>query len=129
MDQQLVDVARNALEHAHAPYSRFQVGAAVRADNGRIYGGCNVENASYPEGICAETAAIAAMVLDGGKRILEMAITTKGAETTSPCGGCRQRIREFAGPDVKIHTLGPEGHRQTYTLGQLLPFAFGPEHL
>ncbi len=129
MDQRLLEAARNAMASAHAPYSRFRVGAAVLADNGRIYGGCNVENAVYPEGICAETAAIASMVLDGGGRILEVAVIGEGAGLVTPCGGCRQRIREFASAAAGIHACGPEGVRRSYTLGELLPHAFGPDQL
>ena len=129
MDPRLLAAAREAMEKAHAPYSKYRVGAAVLADNGRIYAGCNVENAAYPEGICAETAAIAAMVLDGGRRIQEIAVVGAGEDLATPCGGCRQRIREFAGQKTPIHSCGPDGHRRSFTLGELLPHAFGPEHL
>ncbi len=127
MDQRLFEAAAWAMALAHAPYSRFAVGAAILGDDGGIYCGCNVENASYPEGICAETAAIAAMVMGGARRIREIAVIGAGVATITPCGGCRQRIREFAGPDVAIHSCGPEGHRQSFTLGELLPHAFGPD--
>jgi cytidine deaminase len=127
MDERLFKAATQAMALAHAPYSHFPVGAAILADNGGVYAGCNVENASYPEGICAETAAIAAMVMAGGRRILEIAVIGKGATPITPCGGCRQRIREFAGPEVRVHSCGPEGYRSSFTLGELLPHAFGPE--
>jgi cytidine deaminase len=129
LEQRLLETALSALERSHAPYSGFCVGAAILADNGRIYGGCNVENAAYPEGICAETAAIAAMVIDGGKRIVEIAVAGRQGGVLTPCGGCRQRIREFAGGDALVHSCGPQGLIRTYTLGELLPHAFGPGHL
>ena len=114
---------------AYAPYSQFQVGAAILAENGKIYTGVNIENAAYPQGNCAETSAIAAMVMDGQRAIKEIAVIGKGDNLVTPCGGCRQRIREFAKPDALIHICGPEGWRRSFTLGELLPFSFGPEHL
>ncbi len=111
--------------NAHAPYSRFKVGAALRADDGRIYVGANVENASYPEGLCAEAAAIAAMIAGGGKRIAALALVTEGADPAPPCGGCRQRIAEFAGPATPVHlATTTAGARRSVTLGELLPLAF-----
>jgi cytidine deaminase len=129
MDQRLLKAAQAAMEQAYAPYSKFQVGAALLAENGQIYSGCNVENAAYPQGSCAETGAIAAMVRDGAREIREIAVIGRGAELCTPCGGCRQRIREFAGPDAKVHVCGPEGLRRTFTCDELLPASFGPEHL
>lgn len=129
MDGKLLDLANAAMASAHAPYSGFSVGAAIRADNGKYYSGANVENAAYPEGWCAETSAIAAMVRDGARVIEEIAVAGRGDGLTTPCGGCRQRIREFAGPDTPVHACGPEGLRRTFTLGELLPEAFGPENL
>ena len=129
MDQRLFAAASAAMERAYAPYSKFQVGAAILADNGRIYCGCNVENAAYPNGNCAETSAIAAMVLDGAQQIREIAVIGGGDLLCTPCGGCRQRIREFAAADTKIHVCGPEGLRRTFTRDELLPESFGPENL
>jgi cytidine deaminase len=129
MDQRLFAAASAAMEHAYAPYSKFQVGAAILAGNGKIYSGCNVENAAYPVGTCAEAGAIAAMVLDGVQQIREMAVIGGGDLMCTPCGGCRQRIREFAAPDTKIHVCGPEGLRRTFTRDELLPASFGPENL
>ena len=129
MDQRLLKAAQVAIEQAYAPYSKHQVGAAILAENGRIYSGCNVENAAYPEGSCAETGAIAAMINDGAREIREIAVIGRGAELCTPCGGCRQRIREFAAPDAKVHVCGPEGLRRTFTRDELLPVSFGPEHL
>ncbi len=101
----------------------------VRAGNGRLYAGCNVENAAYPQGCCAEASAISAMVVDGERLIVEVAVIGRGEALVTPCGGCRQRIREFAGGDTPIHICGPEGVRKTMTLEALLPLAFGPENL
>jgi cytidine deaminase len=121
----LVEAAKAAREHAHAPYSKFKVGAAILADDGRIYSGCNVENAAYPNGVCAETSAISAMVLGGGKRIREIAVIGSGRNLVTPCGGCRQRIAEFATADTPVHICGPQGPRAHFTIGELLPESFG----
>jgi cytidine deaminase len=129
MDPRLFAAASAAMEHAYAPYSKFQVGAAILAANGKIYSGCNIENAAYPVGHCAEAGAIAAMVLDGVQEIREIAVIGGGDLLCTPCGGCRQRIREFAAPDTKVHVCGPEGLRRTFTRDELLPASFGPENL
>jgi cytidine deaminase len=125
----MLDLARGALANAHAPYSRFRVGASLRAASGRLYAGCNVENSAYPVGQCAEATAIGAMVAAGDRHIVEVVVVTEGAEPCSPCGRCRQQLAEFARPDVPVHLCGPEGVRLTTTLGELLPLAFGPEAL
>jgi cytidine deaminase len=125
----LLQLARRMMLRAHAPYSKFHVGAAVRAEDGSIHGGCNVENAAYPLGTCAEAGAIAAMVAAGGKRILECVVVGPGPELITPCGGCRQKLREFATDDLPVHLCGPDGLHRTVTLGQLLPMSFGPHHL
>ena len=129
MVDDLLQVARTAREKAHAPYSNFMVGAAVRAASGQVYGGCNVENAVYPEGICAEASAIAAMVLAGESKIVEVLVVGVSDEPVTPCGGCRQKIREFASPDVSVHIASPEGVKLTMTLDALLPQSFGPDNL
>ncbi len=129
MDDAMFALARAAMDRAHAPYSGFPVGAVVKGANGKLYAGCNVENASYPEGWCAETTAIAHMVMDGETRIVEILVMGRGDALVTPCGGCRQRLREFAADDVPIHVCSPEGLRETVTLGALLPFSFGPENL
>ena len=129
MDQRLFAAASAAMERAYAPYSKFQVGAAILAGNGEIYSGCNVENAAYPIGTCAEAGAIAAMVRDGAQQIREVVVIGRGDHMCTPCGGCRQRIREFAAADTKIHVCGPEGLRRTFTRDELLPASFGPENL
>jgi cytidine deaminase len=128
-DSDIVAAARAAMKNAYAPYSRFKVGAAVRGESGRLYAGCNVENAAYPQGWCAEASAIAAMVMAGETRIVEVAVMGGGETPCTPCGGCRQKLHEFAGGDLPIHVCGPEGLRRTVTLGELLPLAFGPGNL
>lgn len=125
----LLQLARRMMLRAHAPYSKFHVGAAVRADDGSIHGGCNVENAAFPQGACAEAGAIAAMVAAGGRRILECVVVGPGPEVITPCGGCRQKLREFATDDLPVHLCGPDGLHRTVTLGLLLPMSFGPHHL
>lgn len=111
------------------PYSHFRVGAAVRARSGAVYAGCNVENASFPEGACAETVAIGAMVSAGDTEIVEVLTVADGAGLTTPCGGCRQRIAELAGPGVVVHAAGSDGVRRTFTIDELLPAAFDGDHL
>ena len=115
--------------NAYAPYSGFRVGAAVRDADGRIHLGANVENAAYPQGVCAEAAAIAAMVTAGGRRIAAIAVAGPGPGLCTPCGGCRQKIREFATPDTPVLVCGPEGLERGFTLAELLPASFGPENL
>lgn len=129
MSADLIEAAIAAMANAYAPYSNFSVGAAVRGASGRIYAGCNVENAAYPEGWCAETSAIAALVAAGETRIAEVAVAGPGERLVTPCGGCRQRLREFAADDVAVHICGPEGLRKTVSLGELLPLSFGPDNL
>jgi homotetrameric cytidine deaminase len=119
----LVDLARGAMARAYAPYSHFQVGVALRDDVGALHAGANVENSSYPQGTCAEAAAIGALVAAGGRQIRE-AVVMADTELIVPCGGCRQRLAEFAAPETPIHLAGPEGIRRTVTLGELLPLAF-----
>ncbi len=129
MDETMLALARAAMDKAHAPYSGFHVGAVVKGANGKLYAGCNIENASYPEGWCAETTAIAHMVMDGETTIVEILVMGRGDALVTPCGGCRQRIREFAADDVPIHICSPDGLREATTLGALLPLSFGPENL
>ena len=126
---ELFAAAKAAQANAYAPYSRFHVGAALRTPDGAVFSGCNVENAAYPQGSCAEAGAISAMALAGKRRIAEILVIGDGEALCTPCGGCRQRIREFAGPSAAIHVAGPEGVRATFTLAELLPESFGPEHL
>ena len=126
---EMLGLARQAMARAYAPYSRFAVGAVLRGAGGKLYAGCNVENAAYPQGCCAEASAIAAMVMDGERRIMEVMVMGRGPGLIAPCGGCRQRLREFAGDVVPIHLCDPGGVRRTMTLGELLPLAFGPDNL
>ncbi|MBP2311033.1 cytidine deaminase [Azospirillum soli] len=128
----LIDAARDAMGNAYAPYSNFSVGAAILGPSGQIFAGANVENAAYPQGQCAETSAIGAMILGGDRAIRE--IVVMGGKPgdgllCTPCGGCRQRLREFAAPNTPIHVCGPEGLRRTFTLAELLPHSFGPDNL
>ena len=126
----LIDAAMAARKKSHAPYSKFYVGAAMRDEQGRIHGGANMENAAYPQGWCAECSAIAHLIMAGGTRIAEVAVLGNGDTLCTPCGGCRQKIREFANGDVKIHCCTETGVvLQTFTLDELLPASFGPENL
>jgi cytidine deaminase len=125
----MLEAARRALANAHAPYSRFRVGACLRAASGRLHAGCNVENAAYPVGQCAEATAIGAMVAAGDREIAEIVVASEGAELCAPCGRCRQQLAEFASPATPVHLCGPEGVRLSTTLGELLPLAFGRETL
>lgn len=127
--QELFDAARAAQQQAYAPYSRYLVGAAVRGRSGRVYAGCNIENAAYPQGWCAEASAIAHMITAGEREIIEVLTVCDGDLIGTCCGGCRQKIREFAALDVPVYACGPDGVRATFTLGELLPHSFGPEHL
>lgn len=128
-DADLFAAAEAVRAQAYAPYSRFHVGAAILADDGKIYAGCNIENAAYPIGNCAEASAIAAMIAGGGKRITRIYVTGPGTAPVTPCGGCRQRIREFADHDVVVISHGVEGSALSQTVAQLLPHSFGPEFL
>jgi cytidine deaminase len=125
----MLEVARHALANAYAAYSDFRVGACLRAASGRLHAGCNVENAAYPVGQCAEASAIGAMITAGDREIVEVVLVTERPEACPPCGRCRQQLAEFAASDTPIHLCGPEGLRQSATLGQLLPLAFGPDSL
>ena len=127
--ERLLEAARSARARAHAPYSNFHVGAAVLDDQGRIHAGCNVENAAYPLGTCAEANAIASFVLAGGTHVEAILVLGEGEHLVAPCGGCRQRMREFADPDTPILVADPRGVREEFTLEQLLPHSFGPENL
>lgn len=128
--QDLTQAAMAVRDRAYAPYSRFQVGAAIRSGSGAIFTGCNVENAAYPQGVCAEAGAISAMVAAGERRIVEVVVSGAGGLPVTPCGGCRQKLREFAGPDAVVRMVDDAGRTLLErTLAQLLPDSFGPEHL
>ena len=125
----LLRAARDAQTHAYAPYSQFAVGAAVLDEHGQIHAGCNVENAAYPEGACAEAGAFSAMVLAGGRKVRALAVVGEGEALVTPCGGCRQKLREFASGDTPVLVGDREHVRARFTLAQLLPSSFGPENL
>lgn len=125
----LKDAATRVRDNAHAPYSGFAVGAALRTASGTIYSGCNVENVAYPEGTCAEAGAIAAMVAAGEREIAEVYVIAGSPMPVTPCGGCRQKLAEFAGADVAVTMATTGGIEQVMSVAQLLPGAFGPAHM
>ena len=125
----LLDAARAVRQNAHAPYSNFKVGAAVEAADGIIYAGCNVENAAYPEGTCAEAGAIAAMIAGGDTRIEEVAVIAGGSLPVAPCGGCRQKLTEFAAPEVVVTMATTAGAQTVTTVAGLLPGAFNTDQM
>lgn len=128
-DDEIAAAAICARAHAYAPYSGFAVGSALRDETGRIHLGANAENAAYPCGTCAEAGAIAAMVVAGGRRITALAVAGPEGPLCTPCGACRQRIREFAGADTPVLVCDAHGIRARFTLAELLPESFGPENL
>ena len=128
-EENYIAATKEAMNKAYVPYSSYPVGALVVTDKGNTYSGCNVENASYPEGHCAETAAIASMVMGGEKNIKMIYVMTKNDEGGIPCGGCRQRIREFSDENTQIMMCSPDGVQNRINLSELLPNSFGPEHL
>jgi cytidine deaminase len=125
----LLTAATAVRENAYAPYSRFKVGAALRAVSGAVYAGCNVENVAYPEGTCAEAGAIAAMIAAGDTRIAEVLVIADSPDPVPPCGGCRQKIAEFAAQDVKVTMATLDGKERTVTVAQLLPGVFTMAHM
>jgi len=129
LSEKLIQAAQSAMKNAYAPYSNFSVGAAVQTDKGNIYSGCNVENAAYPIGHCAEASAISAMISAGEQTIVAVAVAGKGEALCTPCGGCRQRIREFASDEANVLVCDEHSVRHETTIGKLLPLSFGPENL
>lgn len=130
MADAMIEAALAARSRAYARYSGFQVGASVRCEHGLIHAGCNVENAAYPEGTCAEAAAISAMILAGSRRIEAVVIVGSGSGPCAPCGGCRQKLREFALPSIDIRMIDQSGTLLLVrSLGELLPDSFGPDSL
>ena len=127
--ERLFKACKEVREQAHVPYSNFKVGAAFLTEDNSIITGCNVENAAYPQSQCAEASAIGNLISQGYKSIKEIVVIGSGDLLCSPCGGCRQRIREFASLNVKIHMCNELGHMKTSTLEELLPDSFGPENL
>lgn len=127
MSHELFEAAREAMAFAHAPYSKFPVGAAIRAEDGKIYKGANIENLSFPQGWCAEPSAISAMVMGGARKITEIAVIAEKLALCPPCGGCRQKIAEFASADTKIYLCDETGVQKVMTMEELLPFSFQTE--
>ena len=125
----LLAAASAVREHAYAPYSHFKVGAAIRAASGRVYTGCNVENVAYPEGTCAEAGAIAAMVAAGETRIIEVLVIADSPAPVPPCGGCRQKLAEFAAPETQVTLATTDGKTQLTTVAALLPGSFAAAHM
>ncbi len=129
----MLKIARETMQNSYSPYSRYRVGACIETENGQIFSGTNVENASYGLSVCAETAAISAMISAGDKRIKNIIITSQhhdhDVSLCVPCGACRQRIVEFSTPTTRIHLADETGVQKTFTVAELLPEAFSPEHL
>ena len=129
MSHDLFLAAKAAMAKAYAPYSKFPVGAAIRTQDGRVFAGANIEVASYPEGWCAETTALGHDIMAGGGPIAEIAVVAERMARITPCGGCRQRLAEFAGPQAKLHLCDDAGIVETVTMGEMLPYGFQGEML
>ena len=129
MCDKLIKAAIAAIEKAYAPYSGFAVGAAILDEKGNIHSGANIENAAYPQGCCAEASAISVLIMAGGRQIRKIAVAGRGELLCTPCGGCRQKIREFGSADTQFVICVEAGLRQTFTLDALLPYSFGPDNL
>ena len=129
MSEILIKAAITAMGKAYAPYSGFAVGAAIMDENGGIHSGANIENAAYPQGCCAEASAISALIMAGGRQIRQIAVAGRGEILCTPCGGCRQNIREFGTAETQILICDETGLRQSFTLDELLPYSFGPDNL
>ncbi len=129
-DNPLIDAAKTVRENAYAPYSNFKVGAAIRTASGAVHAGCNVENVAYPEGTCAEAGAIAVMAAAGEYAIAEVAVIADSPTPVPPCGGCRQKLKEFAvDGDVKVTMATLDGATKIMTVAELLPGAFSADHM
>ena len=129
MSEILIRAAIAAMDKAYAPYSGFSVGAAILDEHGAVHTGANIENAAYPQGCCAEASAISALIMSGGQRIQKIAVAGRGEILCTPCGGCRQKIREFGTAETQILICDETGLRQSFTLEELLPHSFGPDNL
>lgn len=127
--ERLAAAARTARQHAHAPYSGFAVGAALLDEHGQVHVGCNVENAAYPQSLCAEAVALGALVVAGGMTVRAAVVVGVAQDPVTPCGGCRQKLREYAARDTPVWCADEQGWRARFTLGELLPASFGPDHL
>ena len=126
---EMIELAKLAMSRSYSPYSHYAAGAVLRGGNGKLYAGCNVENAAYPECTCAEASAISVMVADGERRITEILVIGSGTEIVTPCGGCCQRLSEFADKDTPVYLCDPTGVKRTVKLGDLLPFSFDSSQL
>lgn len=129
MSHELFLAARKAMEKAYVPYSKFPVGAAILTLDGRIFAGANIENASFPEGWCAETTALSHFVMGGGAMITDIAVTAERMDRITPCGGCRQRLAEFAPPEARLHLCDRDGIVETLLMRDILPLGFSAETL
>ena len=129
MADDLFQAARAAMQKAYAPYSKFPVGAAIRTEEGKIFAGANIEVASYPEGWCAETTALGHYIMGGGGEITEIAVVAERMARITPCGGCRQRLAEFARPETRLFLCDESGVVETVTLGDMLPYGFAGDML
>ena len=129
MSHDLFLAAREAMAKAYAPYSKFPVGAALRTEDVKLFAGANIEVASFPEGWCAETTALGHYIMAGGGRITEIAVVAEKMDRITPCGGCRQRLAEFAGPDARLHLCDATGIVQTMTMAEILPLGFAGDTL
>lgn len=129
MSRDLFDAATAAMKNSHSPYSKFPVGAALKTADGRIFSGCNIEVVSYPEGWCAETTALSHFVMAGGGEITEIAVVAERMDKITPCGGCRQRLAEFAGPETALHLCDATGIVETVKLKDVFPRGFETEML
>ncbi|WP_309083503.1 cytidine deaminase [Chelativorans sp.] len=127
MAEELFAAAKAAMERAYSPYSRFPVGSAIRTEAGAVHAGCNIENASYPEGWCAETTALGHMIMAGGGRVSEIAVVAEKMPRIMPCGGCRQRLSEFVTADAKLHLCDINGVLETVPFASIFPRAFDME--
>lgn len=125
----LKEFATKVRENAHAPYSNFKVGAAIRTVSGAVFAGCNVENVAYPEGTCAEAGAIAAMCAAGEREIAEVFVIADSPTPVPPCGGCRQKLAEFSAGDVPVTLATTDGGSLSTTVAELLPGAFDAGHM
>jgi len=124
MSRDLFEAARDAMAKCHAPYSKFPVGAAIRAEDGSIHAGANIEVIAFPEGWCAETTAIGHMIMAGATRIREVAVIAEKLDLCTPCGGCRQRLAEFSDAGTLVHLCDAQGIKKTLRMDELLPYAF-----
>jgi cytidine deaminase len=129
VSQELFEAAKDVRMRAYAPYSKFKVGAALRAADGRVFVGCNVENVSGPEGCCAEAGAVSAMVAAGQEKIAEILVVAESDPVVSPCGGCRQKLAEFGDPGMAVYLANLTGVQAEWRLSDLLPATFGKDHL